>query len=215
MYRASGEWRAVDSSARYLPPTGAVSIFLDSLTALTADTAQHYTVTIIGHSMGTIVASEAVRTHPRLPISSIVFMAGAASMREFEIGVLPYLELHHETRFYNLTLHPIAERREFYLAHLAPDGSLLEWIDGYLSAPETELDRVIGKWDNIIMGTRIIPDSVRGQIQLKAFGYRDGLGYGKHHLEPSRHGDFDDPGVPFWECSFWQPTTTVALCGER
>jgi hypothetical protein len=213
MYRSTGEWRSVDSAARYLPPTGAVSVFLDSLVALTAtDTARRYEITMIGHSMGTIVASEAIRTHPLLPVTSIVFMAGAATVREFEIGVLPYLETHHETRFYNLTLHPIAERRESYLVHLAPDGSLLEWIDGYIASPETELDRVIGKWDNMVMATRIFPDSVRGQIQLKAFGYRDGLGYGKDGLEPHRHGDFDDPGVPFWRCDFWQPTVTQALC---
>jgi pimeloyl-ACP methyl ester carboxylesterase len=213
MYRSTGEWRAVDSTAHFLRPTGAVSVFLDSLAALAAsDSAHHYDITMIGHSMGTIVASEAIRTHPRLPLSTIVFMAGAATIREFEIGVLPYLENHRATRFYNLTLHPIAERREHYLAHLAPDGSLLEWIDGYIASPETELDRVIGKWDNVVMATGIFPDSVRGQIQLKAFGYRDGVGYGTNDREPHRHGDFDDPGVPFWRCDFWQPPPTEALC---
>jgi pimeloyl-ACP methyl ester carboxylesterase len=215
MYRSTGEWRAADTSAHYLRPTGAVSILLDSLVALVAaDSARHYAFTIIGHSMGTIVASEAIRTHPQLPLSSVVFLAGAATIEEFDIGVLPYLEAHHETRFYNLTLHPIAERREAYLGHLAPDGSLLEWIDGYIASPETELDLVIGKWDNIVMASRIFPDSVRGQIQLKAFGYRDGRGYGRDGLEPHRHGDFDDPGVPFWRCDFWQPTATQALCGR-
>lgn len=216
MYRAAGEWRAVDSAAHYLPPTGAVSVFLDSLTALAnSDPAHPYTVTVIGHSMGTIVAGTAIRTHPGLPIAGVVFMAGASTIREFASDVLPYLETHPATRFYNLSLHPAAERRESYLAHLAPEGSLLEWIDGYIASPETELDRVIGKWDNIIMGTRVIPDSVRGQIQLKAFGYRDGKGYGKNGLEPSRHGDFDDPGVPFWQCEFWQPTPTEALCADE
>ncbi len=213
MYRATGEWRAVDSSAHYLPPTGAVAVLLDSLVGLAnADSTRHYRVTVIGHSMGTIVASEAIRTHPRLPISSIVFMGAAALIREFAIDVLPYLEAHHETRFYNVMLHPISERRESYLADLAPDGSLLEWVDGYLSSPETGLDRVVGKWNNVIVASSIIPDSVRGQVHFKAFGYRDGHGYGKHRDKPNRHGDFDEPGVPFWRCDFWQPTPTRALC---
>ena len=213
MYRATGEWRAVDSAARYLPATGAMAVFLDSLNVFAhEDTARH--ITLIGYSMGAIVAAEAVRTHSLLPISTIVFLAGAASVREFDQGVLPYLEAHHETRFYNVSLHPIAERRESNLAYLAPSGSLLEWVDGYISSPETELDRVIGKWNNMIMGTRTIPDSVRGQVQLKAFGYRDGQMYGKNHTEPSRHGDFDNPGVPFWRCEFWSPTVTLALCKD-
>jgi hypothetical protein len=64
----------------------------------------------------------------------------------------------------------------------------------------------------MIEGTRIIPDSVRGQVQLKAFGYRDGVGFGPNNVEPHRHGDFTDPGVPFWRCDFWQTTKTMALC---
>jgi hypothetical protein len=38
MYRSTGEWRAADTSAHYLRPTGAVSILLDSLVALVAPT---------------------------------------------------------------------------------------------------------------------------------------------------------------------------------
>jgi len=215
MYRPSSEWPAVAGTARYIRPAGAVSILLDSLVALTGPVSDDpYRVRLIGHSMGTIVATEAIRTHPGLRISDIVFMGGASTIREFEDGVLPYLETHKETRFYNLSLHPTAERREYYLLHTMPDGSLLEWVDGYLASPETELDRVIGKWDNIIAASRIFPDSVRGQIHLKGFGYRDGVGFGPDGSEPHRHGDFDNPGVPFWRCEFWQPVPTMARCRQ-
>jgi hypothetical protein len=210
--------------ARYLRPTGAVSVFLDSLQRL-VDSGPDYRITLVGHSMGAIVASEILRTRDSLPIDNVVFMASAATVREFEMGVVPYLERHpasrerQATQFYNLTLHALADQRERSLFGLAPYGSLLEWIDAYFANPETDLDRMFGKYDNALATAHIIPDSVRGNVHFKAFGYRSGKGCGGKEGKtgrpkdlPYRHGDFNDSTVAYWRSGFWKPGT--AGCEE-
>lgn len=44
-------------------------------------------ITLIGHSMGAIVASEVVNTFPDLPYQNVVFMGAAVSVREFSKSV--------------------------------------------------------------------------------------------------------------------------------
>jgi hypothetical protein len=206
MFRNPTEFRAEASDAGYAPPSGAMSAFLDSLESLVKSgpaAGKNYTITLIGHSMGAIPAGEIVRTHPHLPFDNIVFMASASTMREFELGILPYLESHRSTQFYNLTLHRLAEIREQEVADLVPRGSLLSWLDGYLTEPETDMDRVIGRYDNIILATHMFPDSVRGQVHIKEFGYHDPkFNYGPD-FKPYKHGQFLDREIPFWRCEFW------------
>ena len=85
-------------------------------------------------------------------------------------------------------------------------GSLLEWIDTFLTDPATPLDRTLGKWENIIQATHIIPLPVRPRVALKAFGVGTTATEG-----PQRHGEFDNyrPGEGqtwrFWEPSFREP----------
>ena len=206
MFRNPNEFSVYEGKTDYVRPTGAVSLFLDALGSLIrTDTAgrKHYTITLVGHSMGAIVATEMVRSHPSLPYRNIVFMAAASTAREFEIGVLPYLEQHRETQFYDLTLHRLAEVNEQEAAGFVPRGSLLSWLDGYLTGPETDMDRTIGRYDNIVLATHIFPDSVRSQVHIKEFGYKDStFNYGKQ-LKPFRHGQFLDPEMPFWRCEYW------------
>lgn len=192
------------SAEGYSRPTGAVSVLLDSLQCLvTSD--QRYRITLIGHSMGAIVANEIVRMRDTLPFDRIVFMAAASSVREFELGVLPYLRSHPSAQFYNLTLHPLADRREYTLRGVGPNGSLLEWVDAYLSNPESDLDRVMGKYVNVYGAEHIFEPAVRTQIHIRAFGDGDGRGCGPTKREPYHHGGFNDPSVPFWHSDFWQP----------
>ena len=96
-------------------------------------------ITLIGHSMGTIVLNELLRVYPRLPYENIVYMAAASSMSDFYRSVIPLLEKDKEgdgkkrgLRFYSLLLHPYAEATERFAGGMAPDGSLLEWVDGEL-----------------------------------------------------------------------------------
>ncbi len=201
-----GELR--DEAAGYAAPRGAVAVFLDELErAIREDSATAYDITVIGHSMGAIVANEMIRTRPGLPWRNIVYMAPALSVREFETGTLPYLESHDSAYFYLLTLHPWAERREAQFARLVPYGSLLEWIDGYFAHPETPLDHMLGKYENATRMAFLFRPEVRGRIHVKAFGYNDGTGCGRNGALPYQHGQFNDLNVPFWHPEFWTPGT--------
>jgi pimeloyl-ACP methyl ester carboxylesterase len=68
---------------------------------------------MIGHSMGTIVVNELVQVYPDLPYESLVYMAGAANIRDTQKAVVPLLTQNRGcTRFYGLMLHPINDARE-------------------------------------------------------------------------------------------------------
>jgi pimeloyl-ACP methyl ester carboxylesterase len=183
------------------PAEGAVARLMQSLDDfMSADPSNHYAVTLVGHSMGTIVANEMVRTHPGLGYTNIVYMGAACSVSDFAGAVIPCLAANPNTRFYNLTLHPVAEAREaqWFCLDLTPRGSLLEWIDNFLANPRTVPERTLGKWDNAISTTALIPANVADRIRLKAFavGSRDQL-----PDNPMIHGDFSEER--FWETNFW------------
>lgn len=186
------------------PPTGAVSKFMESLKGLVHNNSAGYEITLIGHSMGTIVLNEIIRNYDDLPYNNIVYMAAACTIGDFEKSVIPYLKT-HKSKFYNLCLNPIAEVREINLIYLdiPPRGSLLEWIDNFLSSPQTTLDRTFGKWDNIIQSTHIIPGDIRGQVNIKAF--IAGSDNKKEYQEgnPQKHVDFTK--MEFWKETFWKP----------
>lgn len=167
-------------------------------------------VTLVGHSMGTIVIGNILRDAgaiKNVPIRNIVFMAAACSIRDLQSAVIPYLQSceGQETKFFNLTLHPINDADEIDWAYLdlLPRGSLLEWIDNFYTTPETHLDRTLGKWTNIIQAINIIPEEVRDRVTIKGFGLGDTRKYG-----PQKHGDFDeyssDQEWKFWDEGFWE-----------
>ncbi len=204
MVRPSAEFtEKLAQTRQYVPETGALPIFLDSLQQMMRkDTAYH--LTLVGHSMGAIVATEVIRARDALPIDNIVFMASAASVRETATSVVPYLEQHEKTQFYNLTLHPWSEAREWSKGPVLPYGSLLEWIDAYFGNPETPEDLMVGQYDTAVLTASELPPSVRGRVHIKAFGYHSGKGCGAHDM-PFKHGQFNDDEVPFWRFGFWVP----------
>lgn len=199
------------------PNDGAVAILLERLGEQVQHDTVAYEITLIGHSMGTILANEMVRRRPDLPWRNIVFMAGAASMREFSLGVLPYLQRTVDegrpADFYNLTLHPYGDLRGWVgpkalkpASALVPYGSLLEYVDRYFVNDETRLEYTIGKYRNFAESAFIIgAGPVRGHVHLKAFGYRSGTGCDAAADLPFEHGHFQDPRVPFWRPGFWHP----------
>uniref|UniRef100_UPI0040276BCD hypothetical protein n=1 Tax=Candidatus Wunengus sp. YC63 TaxID=3367699 RepID=UPI0040276BCD len=192
--------RALDT-----PPTGAVSQFIDCLNKFVhSDGSTGYEITLIGHSMGTIVLNEIIRKYDDLPYNNIVYMAAACTIGEFEKSVIPYLQT-HKSKFYNLCLNPIAEVREINPMYLdiPPRGSLLEWIDNFLSSPQATMDRTLGKWDNIIQSTHIIPEDIRGQVNIKAFIAGPANGNEYQEGNPQKHADFT--GQEFWKEAFWTP----------
>jgi pimeloyl-ACP methyl ester carboxylesterase len=180
-------------------PTGAISAFLDRLRELNDAHANRYSITIAGHSMGAIVTSEILRRYPDLPYSNIVYMAAACTIGDFESAVVPRLQDHPQAHFYNLCLSPYNEVREtsWEFLNLAPRGSLLVWIDGFFSNPLIFEDRMLGRWDNILQATQVVPSQLGPQITIKAFGTGPRFDYG-----PQAHGDFG--GTAFWDSDMWQ-----------
>jgi len=189
-------------------------------------------VTLVGHSMGAIILNRVVRD-ARMDFANIVYMGAACSVEDFENSVLPYMKEkeHHRTQFYNLSLHPVAEAGEWYpwSGDLLPRGSLLVWIDNFLSNPVTEQERTLGRWRNLFR------TSSTGEPIIRNFFDNDGnsnlddrlhfegfsVGFGgelrpikyqwnehpdKKTIEercdtPLCHGDFSE--LPYWKPDFW------------
>ncbi len=154
-----------------------------------------YQITLVGHSMGAIVLNEALRVHQKLPITRIVYMGAASSIRQTENSVVPFLKQNKNAKFHNLTLHPVAEVDETNTLDLVPRGSLLVWIDGWYTTPTNHTERRLGIWVNAIQALHVF-ESVRGQVTMKGFGVRP-------DSKPQKHGDFND--CPYWKRDFWNP----------
>ena len=165
-------------------------------------------ITLIGHSMGTMVANELLHAFPDLPYENIVFMAAAANIRDFQSMTEPVLRhpaCPQDLRFYNLSLHQDADRDSLEYRGALPRGSLLEWIDDIFETPVTSIDRTMGKWENVLFAQYgFAPDARR-----RMFFHRFGL----VAPDPIMHGDFagqpreiSDPGARKCETwRYWQP----------
>jgi hypothetical protein len=157
------------------------------------------TITLVGHSMGAIVINEILRSFPDLPYQEIVYLAAACSIKDFEQSVVPLLlnPKHATLKFYNVSLDPNAEAREYTVGGLGPTGSLLEWIDSYYTDPPTLLNKTMGKWQNIAIAKHIFPQEARKKMTFKVFAF--------HKKEqPIQHGQMDDLERCYWRTQYWQ-----------
>jgi pimeloyl-ACP methyl ester carboxylesterase len=192
-------------------PPGAVEYFAGELEKHIGENADRYDyqLTVIGHSMGSMVLNEFLRRHPGLPYENIVYMGAACSVRDFSKSVIPVMVKNPKARFFNLCLHPTAEVRETHGLEFPPRGSLLVWIDDYFANPATPLDRTMGRWENIVESSYVIPDdpAMKRRMTFKAFGLRptpqlvDDV--------PQQHGDFR--ACRYWSPSFWQAEPIAAV----
>lgn len=208
-YAMSSERRADPAAVRAQVEERKVRLhaFFDRLAAETcavdASGKPCWDITLVGHSMGAIVINEVLTTYPDLPIKNLVYMAPACSVRDAQKFVVPYLRRHPESRFFLLTLHPIAEADEKFSMlpwyDLVPRGSLLEWIDNWYTTPPSHADRTLGKWLNVIPAIHIFAD-VRERVFLKSFPVGG-------EPAPERHGDFN--AFAFWKPAFWWDEGTV------
>lgn len=173
-------------------PTGTLYLFVERL-----QTQVKVPVTLIGHSLGTVVLNRWLENFPQFPSANVVYMAAACSIRDAVGALTPHLRQRPETAFYNLMLHPRAEQGEYNFADFSPRGSLLEWIDSYFSPPSTFDGRTLGKWENALLATHLFPPKLRAQLYFKAFGA------GPLTNGPKKHGDFGR--FAFWRLAFWQP----------
>jgi len=133
-----------------------------------------------------------------LPFNKIVYMASASTIGHFESTVVPYLQENPQTNFYNLTLHPTAERRETNIYNFSPLGSLLVWIDEFLSTPLTHRDRTLGRFDNFYPALHTLPNNVLDQVNIKSFR----LGEEFLDTDPQEHSEFNGR-FQFWREYCW------------
>jgi pimeloyl-ACP methyl ester carboxylesterase len=172
-------------------------------------------ITIVGHSMGTIVANEIIRTYvnrggdEKLPVRNVVYFAAATSLRDYEDTIFPFLEDDRNRQMYHLTLHRFSEVRDtvsFKIggADVAPRGSLLVWIDNYLSSPNIPLDRTAGRFLNLITEVHETPPYLASQIHIREFD----AGEAVRDQQPLHHGDFG--AIFFWKEQCWKPSTSYA-----
>lgn len=199
-----------------IPRSGGLSIFLrefsDTIKEIQKSDTRPWEITLIGHSMGTIIVNQILRETMqlplKLPITNIVYMSAAASVRDVQDSVLAYLQEHEKAKFYNLMLHPVAEEQEEY-GHLGPvpfdfgpRGSLLVMIDNFLAKPLTYLDRTAGRYDNFMPAVHDIPKDLWSRVYVKTFS----AGRSKKVTgeNPQRHSDFTDR-FTFWVEDCWKP----------
>jgi hypothetical protein len=66
---------------------------------------------------------------------------------------------------------------------------MLERIDNFLSTPHTVPERTLGKWDNVISTTALIPTNVGSRVRIKTFAVCPS---GQISYNPIVHGDFSE-----------------------
>lgn len=163
-----------------------------------------YEITLVGHSLGTIVLNNLLTRHAEEwretgALREIIYMAAACSVREAAAAIKPLLTscqgsgtCHQHLRFSNLTLHPFADLSEAMGWGFLPAGSLLYQIDTHLENPKTALDRTLG-WDINALSAIDEFASVKDYCHFKSFDYDPGT-------LPMKHADFND--CPFWTRDF-------------
>jgi hypothetical protein len=210
--------------SRVLDSRAALPLFFYELSRDAA--ANHYTIDLVGHSMGAIILNRVIKDSP-IEFSNIVYLAAACTVQDFHLYLGEYLEAHRPTQFYCLTLHPVGDTREMYqtFLDLPPRGSLLVWIDNFLSSPLNGSGRTLGRWENLFkrdyQNRHLIDDMLQASyganLHFKAFNIATNDSESGARLRwycseqahfprlsgPQCHGDFT--GEKFWEPSFWQP----------
>ncbi len=169
-------------------------------------------IEIIAHSMGGVVADKLLHRNKDLYFDKVVYMAGANTIQEFSSLALPYLQNNPTTEFYALSLHPYNEVNEVTGYRAVPEGTVLDWLDRYLTEPKSPLDHRFGIWNNLAHSLALmqyIESEERNRIHINVFGL------GENGKVPSRHGHFNNPtcvvgekcdlykGNKFWLKDFW------------
>lgn len=207
------------------PKQGGVEMFLTKLKEQVKKGNDKWEFVLVGHSMGAIVLNQIVRDYGEdLPISHIVYLAAACSIRDYQDTVWPYLQLQHFkdkstasnniTKIHHLMLHPKAESQDtvpfiadytplqwynlgFYFNPL-PRGSLLVWLDGFLMNPASPLDRTAGRFTNLMQAADLTPDDLRPNISFTVFEK------GEETKTPQHHAGLSDR-IQFWKEDCWYP----------
>ena len=198
-------------------PSGALSIFFRELAEeILKDDYSKWSITLVGHSMGAIIVNHILRDFGAcLPIDNIVLMAAASTINSYNDSVFPFMELRqrenmeYETsvpKVYHLMLHELAETSETNYWNLPPTGSLLVWIDNFLSTPHTIMDRTSGRFTNFMLSLHTTPEEMRPYISIKRFPGGGSSWGGVGAGIPKNHSDFSGR-FRFWKEECWKPPT--------
>jgi len=224
--------------------TGALSVFLQRLTdkvcqgdkgasdatgsrSMECVNKDGWEITLVGHSMGTIIVNRIIRGFGELPIKNVVYMAAATTIKDYQDSIFPYLARKNASSIssnpvagsgtpetsercrgdrrigvcvYHLMLHEAAESGEWISDVLDPfpRGSLLVWLDNFLAHPLSREDRVLGRFTNFILAAHHTPPALRPYINVVKFGVGEGV------LSPQKHGEFGG-NLEFWKPECWGP----------
>jgi len=180
-------------------------------------------ITLVGHSTGAIIIHHVVREFGELPIKNIVYMGAASSIRDYQETVFPFLSAKNKdvtngqcrpergeqkpTCVYHLMLHEAAESGEWLWDSIDPfpRGSLLIWLDNFLSHPLSKEDRTLGRFTNFITTVHHTPPYLRRFIHAQKFGVGETL------QVPKKHGDFSHK-LKFWDPDCWGPWPASNTC---
>lgn len=193
-----------NNSLATIPKHGGLSLLLQKLAAeIKADGTDKWEVTLVGHSMGAIVTNQLIRNYGKnLPIKNIIYLAAAATVHDYEDTIYPYLSEDDKRHIYHFMLHPRAEEGESMGVEFASRGSLLIWIDNFLSKPLSPMDRTVGRYDNLIPALHNADTSIRKQISLRVYNAGDGT----KNTDPQTHSDVA-ARFKFWDKECWKPYT--------
>ncbi len=156
-------------------PTGVVALLARRLLRLSDKVGRdNIEITLVGHSMGAIIANLVIREYPDLPVNRIIHMASADSVSNWRSMTKPWLMKNPGAKFYNLVLHPVNEIREDYSGKISlngtkivPRGSLLVWIDQMFTTPASVDEWRSGTW---YTSNRLLRDYQQlGNAHLKMF----------------------------------------------
>lgn len=165
---------------------------------------------IFAHSMGTLVANSLVqRFGHEATFEKIVYMGAACSIRDFADEVLPYIAANPECEFYDVCLHPADEFGEWSYYGTMPHGSLLVWIDSYVTEIRTELDYTLGRWNNVMRALPVMAfmaSDIRRRIHVRGFGASGPV--------PHSHGELNDREFAFWRPEYYDVSADPATKWE-
>ncbi len=167
-----------------------------------------------GHSMGALVANEALGQYPDLPWKKVVYMAAANSIRDFRLMAGPVIA-EKQIKTYSLMLHPLNETREIEAFGMVPQGSLLEWIDEMFEGPRSLDDKTMGKWVNIQKVMYLLPPKLRQQMTFRVFPRQVSFGLGLSGDESSKSSslvELDCVGANEYGKSFVRNRRSVTRC---
>jgi antitoxin (DNA-binding transcriptional repressor) of toxin-antitoxin stability system len=86
---------------------------------------------------------------------------------------------------------------------------LLVYVDEFLEVPKTVPDRTVGQWRNLRATRHVFfPEEARQWMLFHVFDRAEvmvPLANREPYPNPTRHGAFNDAGVPFWLEAVWKP----------